>query len=104
MIPGSENNPPAVRGDGWYVGGFVLANLALKLALVNFNGGSYTDGIIQLQTSGHGPLARLGLYPPLYGEIAQIVSKAGVPLELAGRAVSAVAGSLALVPVFLMTR
>lgn len=85
-------------------------NLLLKLALVPLNWAEYTDGILQLQArlTGYGNNAtapgHLGLYPPLFGTLAWLVSLTGLDLTLAGRVVSAVAGSIALIPVFLLTR
>ncbi len=94
------NHAPTARADRLYLGGFVFANLLLKLALVPLNGGEYTDGILQLTVFQHNS----GLYPPLYGALSSAVATLGLPLEMAGRVVSAIASSLTLIPVFLLTR
>ena len=98
--------PSDSRTDAIYLLAFVAANLALKLSLVHFNAGSYTDAIIQLQTGlvSHDKFTQLGLYPPLYGQLAHILALTGLSLETAGRAVSAISGSLALIPIFYLTR
>ena len=86
------------RADRRYLLGFVVANLALKLALVPLNRGEYTDGILQLLVFD----LQAKLYPPLFGVLARLVSFGGLELETAGRVVSAVAGALAVVPVYWM--
>lgn len=81
-----------------YLLGFVAANLALKLALVPLNRGEYTDGILQLLVFD----IPAKLYPPLFGALAWLVSLGGLELDTAGRVVSAVAGALAVIPVYWM--
>lgn len=93
---GPRSNSPAT---GILVG-FVVANLALKLSLVamGINRGEYTDGILQLLVFQ----VKAGLYPPLFGALATALAATGIELETAGRIVSAVAGSLGLIPVYMM--
>lgn len=78
--------------------GFLVANLAYKFALIRLNVGEYTDGILQLTVFEKDS----GLYPPLYGWLAHLIARFGIDLEFAGRAVSIVAGSLAVVPVYFL--
>ncbi|MGI8905767.1 MAG: ArnT family glycosyltransferase [Candidatus Sumerlaeaceae bacterium] len=107
MSTTTTDTNPTNHADRWYLLGFVVANLAIKLALVNFNGGSYTDGIIQLQSADfppHNKYFGVGLYPPLYADLTALLSFLGIGLETAGRVVSAIAGSFALVPIFYLTR
>jgi hypothetical protein len=77
-----------------------VANLALKFAFIGFNQGEYTDGILQLTVFEN----KAGLYPPLYGALALALSKLGMGAEFAGRVISVVAGSLAVIPVYLLAR
>lgn len=75
---------------------FVLINLAVKGAFLSINQGEYTDGILQLTVFEN----KAGLYPPLYGALAQALHGAGLGLELAGRVMSLLAAALCVVPVF----
>lgn len=93
-------SPEVSRTDIQYVFGFVLANLVLKLALVPLNAAEYTDGILQLTVFQHDS----GLYPPLFGALSSIPALSGLSLEMAGRVISAVASSFAVIPLFLLTR
>src|SRR5438045_3960305 len=80
--------------------GFILLNLGAKGVMGRINQAEYTDGILQLNIFS----IKSGLYPPLYGGLAWLVSHTGVGLETAGRIVSIIAGSFAVIPIFLMTR
>ena len=86
--------------DAGVLAGFVAANLVLKLvlALSGINKGEYTDGILQLLVFQ----VKAGLYPPLFGALATALSATGLDLETGGRIVSAVAGSLGLIPVYMI--
>jgi hypothetical protein len=90
--------PRGIAADWAYLLGFIAANLALKFAIVPLNRGEYTDGILQLLVFQ----VPAKLYPPLFGALAHLVSMAGPGLETAGRLVSAVAGALAVIPVYAM--
>lgn len=92
-----DKNP---AGAGWLMLGFVLLNLGAKGLMMRINLGEYTDGILQLNVFS----IKSGLYPPLYGGLAWLVSRCGLELETAGRIVSVIAGSLAVIPILLMTR
>jgi hypothetical protein len=81
---------------------FLLGNLAIRLSLINFNTGEYTDGILQVSPPASGRGA--GLYPPCFGWIAHFVSLTGLNLELSGRLVSILAGTMTLTPIYLTTR
>jgi hypothetical protein len=91
---------PQLRLADWlYLAGFLVANLALRLWLININQGEYTDGILQLTVFEN----KAGLYPPLYGALAFWLEPYFGSREFAGRIVSAVAGTLALIPIYLFT-
>lgn len=102
--PASPGNPAPVRDSGWRVAAylvlFVLLNAVSKVCFLHLNAAEYTDGILQLTVFSN----RAGLYGPLYGALAWAVAQAGLDLELAGRIVSVAAGTLAVVPVYLMAR
>lgn len=85
--------------DWAYLAAFVAANLILRYALLGINQAEYTDGILQITVLEN----QAGLYPPLYGLLAMLVEPLAGTREMAGRTISAVAASLALVPVYLIT-
>lgn len=82
------------------VAAFLALNLVVKFALICLNQAEYTDGILQLTVFQN----RAGLYPPLYGALAWLLEHAGLDLTVAGRVVSILAGSLAVIPIYLMAR
>jgi hypothetical protein len=91
--------------SGWQVTAyliiFVALNAASKAVFLRFNAAEYTDGILQLTVFTN----RAGLYGPLYGALAWAVARTtGVDLEMAGRIVSAAAGTLTVIPIYLMAR
>lgn len=89
-----------MRTSDWlYLLGFLVANLALRWMLLGFNEAEYTDGILQLTVFEN----RAGLYPPLYGALAYLLEPFTASREAAGRIISAVAATLALIPVYLFT-
>ncbi len=85
--------------DWFYLAAFLVVNLLLRLFLININQAEYTDGILQLTVFEN----RAGLYPPLYGALAFWLEPFVGSRELAGRLISAIGGTLSLVPVYLFT-
>jgi len=85
--------------DWAYLATFVVVNLILRLFLLRINEAEYTDGILQLTVFSN----KAGLYPPLYGALARALRTIVGSEEQAGRVVSAVAASLALIPIYLFT-
>lgn len=78
---------------------FVAANVLARLATVTLNSGAYTDGVLQV-TQASEPTA---LWPPLYGWLTSCLSWA-MPTLFAGRTVSALAGALGVVPLWILAR
>lgn len=89
-----------MKQDRYYLIGFMIVSLLLKLTVININGGEYTDGILQLLVFK----IDSGLYPPLYGALSYLVSLFGTDLETAGKIVSISASVLTLVPLFYMAK
>jgi hypothetical protein len=78
---------------------FLAANAAIRLALLPMNTGTYTDGVLQVTQAGE-PTA---LWPPLYGWLVSGLSWLLSPLY-SGRAISALAGALGLIPLWALAR
>jgi hypothetical protein len=96
----AANSSPRMSAVEWgYLAAFLLVNLVVRFAVLGINQAEYTDGILQLTVFEKAA----GLYPPLYGALAWLVEAAAGSRETAGRVVSAAAGSLALIPVYLLT-
>lgn len=74
----------------------IAASLATKLALLHLNQAEYTDGILQITFLQN----RSGLYPPLYGGLAMLLSRCGTDTETAAKLISIIAATLTLIPVF----
>lgn len=83
-----------------YLGGFVVLNAAIRFLLLDINMAEYTDGILQITVFKYDA----GLYPPLYGGLATLLSLTGLDLELAAKIVSVVASTLTVIPIYLMAR
>ncbi len=97
----AEPNPGhAARRTAIAIAVLCLLNLALKVPLTGINRGEYTDGILQLLVFE----VPSRLYPPLLGALAWALGHVGMTAETGARLVSAVAGSLAVIPVCLMAR
>ena len=77
-----------------------LFNLVLKLVLIPTNRAEYTDGILQI-TLFSSPNR---LYPPLYTFLVTLLGPIFRNPELAGRFISAICGSLIVLPVFFLAR
>jgi len=78
----------------------ILAGIAGRIFLLNWYRGEYTDGIIQLQLFENENTYFPPLYPLLAGWTERLV---GHPV-LAGRLVSLLASTLALIPLYHLTR
>jgi len=80
---------------------FLLANAALRLALLPLNQAEYTDGVLQITQSAE-PTA---LWPPLYGWLAAALARLPrIEPLYAGRLISALAGVLGLIPLWRLAR
>jgi hypothetical protein len=84
----------------WALAGLVLLSLTIKMSLIGWNRGEYTDGIIQIQL-WRIPVA---FFPPLYTIAVDLVNLLVGDLVVAGRLVSILASSLVPVPLFLIGR
>ncbi len=84
----------------WQLAGLVTASLAVKLALIGWNRGEYTDGIIQLQL-WESPVV---FFPPLFTVATQLLNLAVGNLLVSGRLVSIFASSLVPIVLFLIAR
>lgn len=88
--------------------GVWAAAVALRAALIPWAGCIHTDGVYYLEIAQ--AFAEQGLspfhpiFPPLYPTLIAGLSAAGLPLETAGRAVSAVAGGSMVLPVAWLAR
>lgn len=80
----------------WIVWLVAVAVFLLKIPLLDWNQGEYTDGIIQL-TLWHSPVV---FFPPGYTVCVEVINWFVDDLLLAGRLVSLLASSLALIPLF----
>ncbi|HPO09652.1 MAG TPA: glycosyltransferase family 39 protein [bacterium] len=78
----------------------ILAGLLLKLSLIGWNRGEYTDGIIQLQL-WDSPIV---FFPPLYTLVVRFVNLFVGDLLTSGRLVSIVSSALVPIPLFLAAR
>lgn len=78
----------------------VLASLILKMLLLQWNRGEYTDGIIQLQLWD----SLIVFFPPGYSALVYLMSFAVPDLVLAGRAVSILASVATLIVFFMLAR
>ncbi|MFH1739454.1 MAG: glycosyltransferase family 39 protein [bacterium] len=78
----------------------VLSSLVVKLCLIGWNRGEYTDGIIQLQL-WETPVV---FFPPLYTLLVQLFALFVGDLVVAGRLVSILSSSLVPIPLFFIGR
>jgi len=96
----AEANPAARRSFLSPLSILVLVGLASRIFLLNWYGGEYTDGIIQLQLFEN----ENTYFPPLYPLLASWAKPIVGDPVLAGRLVSLLALTLVLIPLFHLTR
>lgn len=82
------------------VWGLLIASLSIKLALINLNGGEYTDGIVQLEL-WNSPVV---FFPPGYSAVVWGIDRAIHDLLISGRLVSILASVGSLWVCFLLAR
>ena len=79
----------------------LAVNLIWRAVWLPVSRGAYTDGILQIDLFSHGPT----YWPPLYGLLAHLCAAIpGLSLESAARAISLLAGTLAVVPIEAIAR
>ena len=78
----------------------LVASLIVKVCLLGFNRGEYTDGILQLTLFEHD----VPFFPPLYTLCCQLLAVLGMDLLMAGRLVSILASSLLVIPLYSLVR
>jgi hypothetical protein len=97
--PSLRNAPVLEKRILW---GFVALNAVFRLALVGWNGGEYTDGILQITQFERAD----SFWPPLYTALVWLLTLDGHGLEplLAGRLVSWISSVLLLFPLWRVAR
>ncbi len=78
----------------------LLASLIVKLGLLGFNRGEYTDGILQLTLFQHD----VPYFPPFYTICCLILEQAGLSPLIAGQLVSILASSLVVIPLYWLAK